>query len=194
MEYIVNEPELAILGLLVEKPRHGYEIEQVVEARGMREWTELGFSSIYAVLKRLEANGWIEGRLENGEGRGPARKVYAVTQTGFAAWQAGTIQALSDPGGRPTPFLLGLAGLPAIQPAQACDAIWVYRDTLIERRDRIRARRAGQEPLPPIVALIFDYSLAMVQAEIDWLASTINLLSDIQKEHQNGNPGPQKDP
>jgi DNA-binding PadR family transcriptional regulator len=48
----MTNAELAILSLVVEKPRHGYQIEQVIEERGMREWTEVGFSSIYYLLKK----------------------------------------------------------------------------------------------------------------------------------------------
>ena len=32
----MTNAELAILSLVVETPRHGYEIEQVIEERGMR--------------------------------------------------------------------------------------------------------------------------------------------------------------
>ena len=47
---LLTNAELAILSLIVEQPRHGYEIEQVIEQRGMREWTDVGFSSIYYLL------------------------------------------------------------------------------------------------------------------------------------------------
>ena len=43
---MMTPAELAVLGLIVEQPRHGYEIEKVIEDRGMREWTEIGFSTI----------------------------------------------------------------------------------------------------------------------------------------------------
>ena len=78
---MTTQSELALLSLLAEQPYHGYELEHVIEARGMREWTEIGFSSIYYLLKKLEGDGWIESRLEEG-GRGPARKVYAITSGG----------------------------------------------------------------------------------------------------------------
>ena len=74
----MTNAELAILSLVAEQPRHGYEIEQVIEARGMREWTEVGFSSIYYLLKKLERRGLVEGHLEAAE-RGPARKIYRLT-------------------------------------------------------------------------------------------------------------------
>ena len=43
----MTNAELAILSLIAEQPRHGYQIDQVIQERGMREWTEVGFSSIY---------------------------------------------------------------------------------------------------------------------------------------------------
>jgi hypothetical protein len=52
----LNMPHLdgiEVLGLLAEMPRHGYQLEQVIDDRGMREWTEIGFSSIYFVLNNV---------------------------------------------------------------------------------------------------------------------------------------------
>ena len=46
-EIILQENELLILGLISEMPRHGYEIERVIAEREMREWTRIGFSSIF---------------------------------------------------------------------------------------------------------------------------------------------------
>ncbi|MGD8625667.1 MAG: helix-turn-helix transcriptional regulator, partial [Anaerolineae bacterium] len=48
----MTNAELAILTLVAEAPHHGYEIEQIIQERGMREWTEVGFSSIYYLLKK----------------------------------------------------------------------------------------------------------------------------------------------
>ena len=42
----LSDAEFAILSLLGEDDHHGYEIEALIEARGMREWTAIGFSSI----------------------------------------------------------------------------------------------------------------------------------------------------
>ena len=77
----------------------------------MREWTDIGFSSIYYLLGKMEKAGLVEGRAEDsGESgaqtaaptadraaRGPARKVYAPTAEGFSAWQEASLQALSMP-------------------------------------------------------------------------------------------------
>ena len=55
----MTDTEFAILGLVHEEERHGYQIEAVIEERGMREWTAVGFSSIYYLLKKLEKKAFI---------------------------------------------------------------------------------------------------------------------------------------
>jgi hypothetical protein len=57
MKSNLTDAELLVLGLVAEMPRHGYQLEQVIEQRGMREWTRIGFSSIYFVLGKLEMMG-----------------------------------------------------------------------------------------------------------------------------------------
>ncbi|MDZ4159188.1 MAG: helix-turn-helix transcriptional regulator, partial [Anaerolineaceae bacterium] len=56
----MTNAELAILSLLVERALHGYEIERIIQERGIRDWTEIGFSSIYYLLKKLKNKGLIE--------------------------------------------------------------------------------------------------------------------------------------
>jgi len=51
----VTDADLVVLGLLAEQPRHGYDLEAVIQQRGIRAWTSLAFSSIYFVLNRLES-------------------------------------------------------------------------------------------------------------------------------------------
>jgi DNA-binding PadR family transcriptional regulator len=163
----MTNAELAILGLIAEQPRHGYEIESVIQERGMREWTEIGFSSIYYLLKKLEKAGLIEGEMVQ-EGRGPARKVYQITPAGREARRAGVIDALSVPRRCYLPLQLGLANLPGISTDEALAALRQYRNALAERLAQVRARRESQGPLPYFVEAMFDHSLTMIGAELGW--------------------------
>lgn len=172
----MTNAELAILSLIGEQPRHGYEIEQVIEERGMREWTEVGFSSIYYLLKKLERDALVESALEEAE-RGPARKVYTLTPAGQEALQAGLIEALSTPHHCYPPIQLGLSNLPAIPQAQVQPALQQYRATLEGRRAAVEAKWNAQRPLPPFVDAVFDYSLTMIQAELAWVERLIDQLS-----------------
>ena len=94
----MTNAELAILSLIAETPRHGYDIEQTIENRGMREWTEIGFSSIYYLLNKLEKTGFVGSELIATHGRGSARRVWW-------AWEARPFQPTSNfhrPKGKPS--------------------------------------------------------------------------------------------
>ena len=56
--------EFAILGLLREEPRHGYELKRALGDLGF--W-QVSFGSLYPALRRLEKGGFIEAT--KGEGR-----------------------------------------------------------------------------------------------------------------------------
>jgi DNA-binding PadR family transcriptional regulator len=181
IEYLSDTPitntDLAVLGLVAESPRYGYQVEQDIVARGMREWTEIGFSSIYYVLNKLENAGWLESQLAealiSGK-RGPARKVYTLTPSGWAIYRTAVRQRLAFPRPRTADFALALANLPAVSPGEAREAIETQRAALAERLLAVRGKniqdRKSAGNLPPHVEALFSYSEAQMAAELDWLA------------------------
>jgi DNA-binding PadR family transcriptional regulator len=172
----LTNAELAILGLVVEKPRHGYEIEQVITERGMRDWTEIGFSSIYYVLGRLERAGLTES--SPAPGPGPARRVYAATPAGFAAWQTAALRALAVPSLVGRPFFLGLGSLPGLPSDAVVEALRSYAIALDARRTAIEARREEIAPVPWFVDAMLDYGLEMLRAENAWVRAFIDRIQD----------------
>lgn len=175
---MLTNAELAILGLVLELPRHGYAIEGVIDERGMRDWTEVGFSSIYHILNKLEQQGYIRSRTEPSPGRGPARKVYSSTRAGRRAWQSATLQALSEPGRPNSSFLLGLSGLPGIDTGEALAALDRYRSSLEQRRRALRERwrELQADAAPLFLDGMFTYSLRLVEAELGWLDQFVEQL------------------
>ena len=177
----MTNAELAVLSLVAEQPRHGYEIEQVIEQRGMREWTEVGFSSIYYLLKKLEREELIEGRLEE-TGRGPARKVYHITAAGEEALHAGVLQALSVPQHGYPPLQLGLACWPVLRPSEGVAALRQYRAALSERLSLLQSKRHDQSPLPDFVDAMFEHSVALLQAELVWADQFISGMEERDEQ------------
>lgn len=87
----------ALLGLLAQKPRHGYELRAAFEAvvGGAEAW-EVKPAQIYTTLDRLEESGLVERHSDLGEGSEPARRVYALTGSGRAVlheWFASAVDA-----------------------------------------------------------------------------------------------------
>ena len=178
----MTNAELAILGLVSETPRHGYEIEQTIEARGMREWTEIAFSSIYYLLKKLEKAELVESRLILTQGRGSVRRVYQITAKGSAALNKATLEALSQPKQNYPAILLGIANLPLLSPEQTEGALRSYREGLAERQEQIAAKAESQRPLPDYVEMLFDYSLMTLEAEKNWVEKVIRKMEAEQLE------------
>jgi PadR family transcriptional regulator, regulatory protein PadR len=53
--------EMLILSLVEARPRHGYEIGKLIEARSSGKLT-FALPTLYPTLLRLENRGWIKGR------------------------------------------------------------------------------------------------------------------------------------
>ncbi|MGW8227179.1 MAG: PadR family transcriptional regulator [Anaerolineales bacterium] len=169
----MTNAELAILSLIAERPRHGYDIEQAIEARGMRDWTEIGFSSIYYLLNKLEKDGLIHSQLQAPQGKGPARKVFKITRHGRQAQTEGTLSILTTPQSGSVPFLLGLSNYPLLPREQVLSALKSYAIQINIRLDHLLERAGEQRPLPNFVEAMFDYSRVLAQAELDWVENFI---------------------
>lgn len=179
----MNNKELALLGLLSEGPKYGYQLEQDIEARGMREWTEIGFSSIYYLLNKSEARGWVAASIEASE-KGPARKRYALTEEGWSALREGVTRRLAAPTPNSGEFDLGLAFMAILPPEQVSEALSAYQQSLRAGLDHVNQRweRSGKGHLPEHVDSLFSHSLNQIQSELDWVTE----LFHSRKEKLNG--------
>jgi transcriptional regulator len=72
--------ELLILSLLEDRPRHGYEIGQLIELRS-RGALRFNVASLYPLLYRLENRNWIRGRWIEKAGQ-RRRRYYRLTPAG----------------------------------------------------------------------------------------------------------------
>jgi PadR family transcriptional regulator PadR len=72
--------ELLILSLVKDRPRHGYEIGQLIEMRSSGV-LRFNVASLYPLLYRLEKRGWIRGRWVEKSGQ-RRRRYYRLTPSG----------------------------------------------------------------------------------------------------------------
>ncbi|MET7641115.1 PadR family transcriptional regulator [Streptomyces sp. NPDC005438] len=165
--------ELTVLGLIVEEPRHGYDLEQVIERRGVRRWTDIGFSSIYYVLAKLEKRGLV--RDDGDRTGGSSRRVFQATEEGERVAADQALAFIADLRAVSHPVLVGLANLPLISER-------TYDEALRGRLRRVEARIAevteaerSQAPLPRAAREVFSYSLSLLEAERSWLAERVRL-------------------
>ncbi len=81
MNIKMGNKEIAVMGLLSERPMHGYDIEHEIRMRDMRYWTEISMSSVYKILKKLEEKGLVNYEVKQ-TANNVAQKVYSLTEMG----------------------------------------------------------------------------------------------------------------
>lgn len=174
-EYSLSSSELAILSLIAEKPRHGYELEQIIEERGMRNWTEVAFSSIYFLLNGLVKKGLASSSLQPAAGRGPVKKVFSATPKGFSALHDGVYEAVSITEHDDQRFLLGLSCLPLLTKSEVEEAFSQRITFLSGKITEFSHHPAMTQPgFPPHVRAMFEYSLALINTELEWSKQFLN--------------------
>ena len=175
--------ELTILGLVIEYPQHGYDLEQVIQQRGIRQWTDIGFSSIYYLLTKLEQRGLLH--VPEAPAAAKSRRVFHATAEGRRVAAATALALLAEARPVPHPMLVGLANLPLLSARQYARAL---RTRLAQVDARIAAVRAAEKAqkaqqahaFPLAAREVFSYSLSLMEAERQWLATRVQVPGDRQ--------------
>ena len=156
----------AILGLLREEPRHGYELKRALGDLGF--W-QVSFGSLYPALRRLEKGGFIEAT--KGEGR---RKAYRITEAGRGRFA----EMLAEAGdGSDRRFQLHLAFLGYLEPQRRLGVLEARRTALQDRLHSARrsfrsARSSTRNPDRYRMALM-ERRVRSTEADIAWLDELI---------------------
>ncbi|RPI82072.1 MAG: PadR family transcriptional regulator [Chloroflexi bacterium] len=170
----LTDSELLVLGLVAEMPRHGYELEQVIKERGMREWTQIGFSSIYYVLGKLEQRGLVKADVPV---NATAKKSYKMTTKGKKTLVDQTLATLKSFQPTYPSLLLGMIHWPVLSRDQALDALETRKSAVAEELERLEGIRFEQQPLPDYVDAIFEFSFGRLKAEADWIDRTLDYMA-----------------
>jgi len=179
---MISNLEASVLGLICEGFRYGYEMEKVIEERNMRHWTEIAFSSIYYVLKRLEKKGLITSAAERVSGR--SRKVYAVTPQGKEEMKEKVRDLISSHHPVTDPFHLGIGNLYRLTQREIIAGLRSYIESLGEREQSFRNRLAVMEnsEWPPHIRGLVTRPLAMLEAERSWVMAYVEELESCCEE------------
>jgi DNA-binding PadR family transcriptional regulator len=165
--------ELTVLGLVVERPRHGYDLEQAIELRGVRQWTDIGFSSIYYLLAKLEKRGLVH--VPDAPAAARSRRVFHATAAGRRAATDAARALIRRPRPVPHPLLVGLANLALLSGPEYSEALRTRLAGVEERIAAVRAAEQAQAPSARAAREVFSYSLSLLEAERSWLAARVQV-------------------
>ncbi len=201
---IVRVLDIAILGLLMDRDHHGYEIRTQLRDR-LGVWANVSFGAIYPALARLERQGLVEavpsteprhslGSLSTGSLSGEraslrarrastglgrrGRKVYRITERGrqdFVAMLANPATVDDSKN-----FSLRIALARYLTPSLRVNLIERRRADLLERLAEMRAG-AHNEDLDQYARDVMEHAAAGVELDLEWID---NLLSTERHNQQ----------
>lgn len=80
----LTTPDLVLLSLLAEGPRHGYEANAELERREVRDWAGISRPQVYYSIEKLAQLGLVRASENESAGSGPERRVFQTTAKGRA--------------------------------------------------------------------------------------------------------------
>jgi DNA-binding PadR family transcriptional regulator len=161
----VSLSEQLILGILSEQARHGYDIEKVITDRSMRKWTDVGFSSIYYVLERLEA----KGLAMSSDTKGKEKKQYSITDTGVSVLKDEAKKLIAQRKPANTHLMTGLATSQLIEDTELNKTLEQRKTTLASDLKALQTKASSVEHLPRPTRQLFSLSEALLKAELNWV-------------------------
>lgn len=169
--------ELAVLGLLLEGPKHGYELRKRLNSM-LGTFRVISYGSLYPALKSMLATGWITeaGPADAGApaltGR-RARIVYALTAEGKEHFQ----QLLDESGPEAWEderFNVHVAFFSKTEADARLRILQGRRSRLEERRSSLRtALSRTRERLDDYTLALQQHGLEGVEREVRWLSELI---------------------
>ena len=169
------EHELILLGLLSEKPRHGYEIKKKIREI-LTIFAGVDVTSVYYPLTVLEKKGLVSKRADQ-QGRRPKRFIYALTPAGRVRFNELLNQSFLDFKRPQFSLDLSLYFLDNLPAPVAVRRLRARMSILAKLENRLKQTIAS---LPSdegsTGGRILEHNLKMVEAESRFLASLVEAL------------------
>jgi DNA-binding PadR family transcriptional regulator len=160
----------AILGLISQKPRHGYELRIAFEALagGDRNW-DVKPAQIYTTLERLEEAGLVTCSSDLGQGDEPSRRIYRLTPQGQDALQKWLSGGVLPEHQRDEFFIKLMIGLVSGQ-AEPEKLIQAQRSLLFQELHAATVQREEYDPRTETAQiLLLDKVIMHLEADLRWL-------------------------
>ncbi|MFW5435536.1 PadR family transcriptional regulator [Paenibacillus apiarius] len=101
--------KLAILGLLMDKDYHPYEMSQEMKEREMHNYMKLQYGSLYYAIEQLKKSGLIETVEVISGGARPDKTIYRITKQGESEFQRMLLEEMKLPPHLLHPFFAALS-------------------------------------------------------------------------------------
>jgi DNA-binding PadR family transcriptional regulator len=177
---VSNPLALAVLGCLLERPMHPYEMSTTMRERRKEDSIKLNYGSLYSVVESLTKHGLISPRETVREGRRPERTVYEITEAGRAEFVDWLSELVSTPVQEYTQFEAALSMLTGLPPEDATRLLEMRARLLTDELAALSAEMAASAELglPRLFSVEVEYRAALRSAEREFVRSLLGEIAD----------------
>jgi DNA-binding PadR family transcriptional regulator len=172
----------ALLGLLAQRPRHGYELHAAFEALvgGTQNW-DLKPAQVYTTLSRLEEAGLVTAETTEVSGE-PEKRVFGITALGreeLLGWFATPVQIDRQ---RDEFFLKLMLSL-ATGEKDPLKILRIQRASLFQELHDLTARRSRANPQRELaLMLLLDQAIMHIEADLRWMDMIEARLDEVKRQ------------
>ncbi len=172
----------ALLGLLAQQPRHGYDLHDAFEAMvgGEQNW-DVKPAQVYTTLARLEKSGLVTQEAVEQDG-GPEKVIYNLTDQGLDelnAWLAEPVKTTHQR----DEFYVKLMLCLATGNGEPHQIIYTQRASLYQELHALTNQRSQANPRSELAhILLMDQAIMRVEADLRWLDMVETRLDEIANQ------------
>ncbi|MBN1317919.1 MAG: PadR family transcriptional regulator [Anaerolineales bacterium] len=169
----------AILGLLAQQPRHGYELHDAFEVMvgGKQNW-DVKPAQVYTTLYRLEKSGHVEQQTVEQEG-GPEKVIYRITEKGIDEYNTWLEEPVKTQHERDEFFLKLMLSL-ATEIGNPQKVLYIQRASLFQELHDLTSQRSESDPKSELANILhMDQAIMRVEADLRWLEMVEARLDEI---------------
>jgi len=163
----------ALLGLLAESPRYGYEIKRRFEGALGNVWS-LSYGQLYPTLRRLTEQGWVTKRTEPGK-KAVERNIYSISEKGRRKLDDWLLKPPRSGYRLKDEFTLRFLFFSTLSPAKVVDYLLLQKEkTELQKESFQRTLASLRGEIDYYLQAIIRRGIAHLQAESRWLDDVIS--------------------
>lgn len=160
--------EITILGLIARKSNHAYKIEKIIEKQNLRDRMDIGFSTIYSTLKKLQSEGYLKSEVDHQENL-PSRKIYSITYAGKEHLRGLLKQNITRPSINYSNFDIALLFSDSLPKQDRKEALEQYKVELDRKIKEIMQELTDINPAMINKKVLLNRFLELLKAEKKWV-------------------------
>jgi DNA-binding PadR family transcriptional regulator len=169
--------KFALLGLLAESPKYGYEIKRQFDGALGNVWS-VSYGQLYPTLRRLSELGWVTKKTEPGK-KAAEKNIYSITEKGRKKLDEWLLKPLRSTYKVKDEFTLRFLFFSKLAADSVLDYLKVQqKKTVLQRESFQRTLVSLRDEIDYFLQAIIRKGIIHLEAENQWLEEVI---ADIQR-------------